>query len=721
MLLATILVAISGICVAQTQVAAKRVALLMANGGYPDAGLPQQTAAKDAAVLSDELNRDGFDVDLQKDLNHAGMQAAIDAFLAKIDQGSTALLYFNGAGIQVSRQTYLIPVNAEIWSEADVKREGISVDAVVADMNRRGASVKIIVIDASRRNPYERRFRAYSAGLASLDAPDNSLVMYAAAPNRIAPDSTGDVSLFMNELVKELRTPNISAEDAIMHTRVGVARASNGEQVPWFASSLVDPIFLGHVTTPPADVPPADSIETPVPVAKVPAPVPPPDTSAPPATVPEHVAKAPVAAPPAETNSPPATAPNVSPPGADTTPAPVAKAPTAPPPVDPNIAPAAKPPTPVPSQDAGSNPAPPAKPPETPQSADAGLSPSAKPPAAIPPQAPPSSPQEANGVPAAKEPPASTPQVSPTSPQEANATPAPETKAPSSPPQEPPAPPTSAPPASPPSDSNTNAGPGPNQSSPTSGPPPDQPPAPPDDRPGTVFRDCPDCPDMTVLAPGSFFMGSGKTPFERPIHRITLPKPFAIGQTEVTFADWARCLDAGGCTSKPDNQGFGEGDHPVINISWSDAEEYVAWLSRRTGKAYRLPSEAEWEFAARGGSMTTFAWGPMVGSHNANCSECGNDVDAPHTFPVKSFPPNGYGLFDMAGNAAEWVEDCWNASYAGAPTDGSPWLTGTCEQRVLRGGSFDSGALYVRPAARFRYDSDVRYWANGFRVARDVP
>jgi formylglycine-generating enzyme required for sulfatase activity len=224
-----------------------------------------------------------------------------------------------------------------------------------------------------------------------------------------------------------------------------------------------------------------------------------------------------------------------------------------------------------------------------------------------------------------------------------------------------------------------------------------------------------------VLDRGTFQMGSGTTPFDRPPHRVTIGKPFAIGVNEVTFDEWNACQSDGGCAYKPDDQGFGGGLHPVINVSWSDAHDYLAWLSRRTGKTYRLPSEAEWEYAAHGGTSTPYSWGVSIKQHMANCADCGAGLDSARTVEVRHYPANGFGLFDMAGNAAEWVEDCWHQTYRGAPKDGSAWLGDNCSQRVLRGGSFDSAAAYAKPSARFRYDADVRYWANGFRVARDVP
>lgn len=224
-----------------------------------------------------------------------------------------------------------------------------------------------------------------------------------------------------------------------------------------------------------------------------------------------------------------------------------------------------------------------------------------------------------------------------------------------------------------------------------------------------------------MLAPAAYRMGSGKTPFDRPVHSVTIPAPFAIGTTEVTFSNWDLCVEDGGCKYRPDDEGFGREDRPVINISWFDTKEYLDWLSKKTGKKYRLPTEAEWEYAAHGGTTSPFAWGTTVGKGMANCADCGGKSDGQKTLPTRSFPANGFGLFDMSGNAAEWVEDCWNQTYRGAPADGSAWVTPGCGQRVLRGGSFNNASAYAKPSARFRYDADVRYYGNGFRVVREAP
>jgi formylglycine-generating enzyme required for sulfatase activity len=239
--------------------------------------------------------------------------------------------------------------------------------------------------------------------------------------------------------------------------------------------------------------------------------------------------------------------------------------------------------------------------------------------------------------------------------------------------------------------------------------------------PGEVFRDCEDCPELVVVPPGDFVMGSGDTPYEKPERTVSVPRPFAIGRNEVTFAEWDHCTDEGACKIRPDDHGWGRGNRPVVNVSWEDTKPFLAWLSRKTGQTYRLASEAEWEYAARAGTKTPFWWGRDAGGGRAQCVTCSVPLpEQQRTATVRSFRPNGFGLYDTAGNVAEWVEDCWNDNYRNAPKDTSPWTKGDCRLRVLRGGSFTSPANAVRSAARFRYDFDVRYYANGFRVVREI-
>jgi formylglycine-generating enzyme required for sulfatase activity/class 3 adenylate cyclase len=219
-------------------------------------------------------------------------------------------------------------------------------------------------------------------------------------------------------------------------------------------------------------------------------------------------------------------------------------------------------------------------------------------------------------------------------------------------------------------------------------------------------------PEMVPLQGGSYSMGSNDDASERPIHRVTV-KPFAMGKYPVTVREWNVCAAAKGC-------GFaaaGRDDVPVTNVSWSDAKQYVVWLADRTRKAYRLPSEAEWEYAARGGTQTKYWWGDQMQSGNAGCKDCGGDAGAEQPLKVGSLKPNPFGLYDMGGGIDQWVEDCWHRNYQGAPTDGSVWSGGDCASHVIRSGSWKNDARYVRPANRDNYDANVRYPTHGFRVA----
>ena len=516
-----------------------RVALIIGNSSYPDAGTPLPSVSNDARILADEFRRLNFSVDLKENVSKEDMRRAIDAFTGKITKGTEALFYFSGFGLQSDRRTYLIPVNAQIWTEADVRRDGVSLDNVLAEMDRRGAKVKIIIIDAARLNPFERRFRAPPTGLAPPDAPEGTLALFSAAPGEVIRDrdTANTNSVLVTELVKELRSPNQTAEQVFNRTRIGVSRASNSEIVPWVASSLLTEFYFQ----------------------------------------PSH----------AQT-------------------------------------------------------------------------------AATPPEQPPAGPPP--------------PPPAPRAPSSAFTPP-------------PPSPPSSEPPPSEPNHVQLD--------------------------PGRPFRDCSTCPEMMVVPAGTFTMG-GKSDYEHPAHRVTIKNRFAIGRYEVTFDEWDSCVDQGGCKTRPSDRGWGRGARPVINVTWPDAKAFASWLSEKTGQKYRLPTEAEWEYASRAGTTTTYWWGQDVDSRNANCKNC-NTGQTQKTLPVGSFKPNQFGLYDTSGNVAEWVEDCWHADYQGAPADGSAWTEPQCQLRVLRGGAFDSEAAYVSSSSRFRYDYDVPYSANGFRLVRDLP
>jgi formylglycine-generating enzyme required for sulfatase activity len=289
-------------------------------------------------------------------------------------------------------------------------------------------------------------------------------------------------------------------------------------------------------------------------------------------------------------------------------------------------------------------------------------------------------------------------------------------------------------------------------------------------RPGSVFQDCADCPRMVVIPPGEFTMGSpaseaGRGVEEGPQRQVAIAQPFALGRTEVTVAEFRRFADETGYKTDAERDPRAQGcsgfiyadpaaasaeppavtswrspgltqaeSHPVLCVSWNDARSYAQWLSKKTGKRYRLPSEAEWEYAARAGSVTARYWGddPVQACRFANVADQSrfqtwgfgqkHECTDGHYFtaPAGGYAPNRFGLYDMLGNAWEWTEDCWNASYAGAPQDGSAWLAGDCAQRVSRGGSWSTVPRFARSAARSKNTADSRDNLTGFRLARTV-
>ena len=238
---------------------------------------------------------------------------------------------------------------------------------------------------------------------------------------------------------------------------------------------------------------------------------------------------------------------------------------------------------------------------------------------------------------------------------------------------------------------------------------------------GEVFRDCPRCPDMVVLPAGIFLMGRGDRLSKN--HPVTIAEPFAVGRYEVTFAEWDACVAEGGCNGyKPEDNNWGRGHRPVINVSWEDAQDYLYWLGRKTGVSYRLLSEAEWEYAVRAGTTTAYYWGDYE-KRDAICAYA-NVVGCDSkemTMLVGSFRPNPFGLFDMIGNVQEWTADCWNDTYEGAPADGRAWQQGNCTRRVTRGGSYHRKDDSHDSASRLSASSRERTGFIGFRVARTAP
>ena len=232
-----------------------------------------------------------------------------------------------------------------------------------------------------------------------------------------------------------------------------------------------------------------------------------------------------------------------------------------------------------------------------------------------------------------------------------------------------------------------------------------------------VFRDCEGCPQMVAVGAGSFTMGSpGGDSSEQPPHGVKIGYRFALGRFEVTVSEWMACVRDGGCSYQPKRVERPE-ETPVRNVSWGDATQFVDWLSRKTGKKYRLPSEAEWEYAARAGSDTAYWWGDEMADGNADCKDCGGTWNRKQPSLIGRHRANPFGLYDMNGGVAEWTADCWFSSHRGAPGDGSARDKRDCQQRVLRGGSWRHESAYLRSHARLFYDALVNYGANGLRVA----
>jgi formylglycine-generating enzyme required for sulfatase activity len=242
---------------------------------------------------------------------------------------------------------------------------------------------------------------------------------------------------------------------------------------------------------------------------------------------------------------------------------------------------------------------------------------------------------------------------------------------------------------------------------------------------GQRFKECQDCPEMTVIPAGQFKIGSpkeeaGRWDEEGPQRGVTFAKSFAVGTDNVTFDQWDACVKLSGCTTNPAAP-WGRGDLPVVNVDWHDAQQYVTWLAKLTGKPYRLLSESEWEYTARAGTTTPYYWGSSVGVMNANCDGCGSRWQAKQTAPIGQFPANAFGLRDMAGNVWQMVQDCYHPNYNALPADGSPNTQGECSIRVVRGGAWTSDPHYLRSASRYKNAINDHGSTNrGFRVARDL-
>ena len=670
-LAALLLVFVGWAAVTGDAAAAGRVALVVGNGEYEHVSR-LDNPVNDAVAMRDALNRLGFDVVFRRDADEDAMGDALDEFERRSAGADVALVFYAGHGLEMNGVNYLVPVDARLASAAAVNRETILLDDVLTAAA--AATTRVVILDACRDNPWVRSMRGATrgnvsaGGLAAVATGAGSLVAYAAAAGDVAEDGEGQRhSPFTEALLARIETPGVDVR--IMLGDVGAAvRARTGRQQPFVYSSLSGELHLngGAAGPGPAAVEAGLGLDR-----------------AAWRTVQRGLAGAGFASGAADGVAGPATRAAIRAWQTARGAAPTGYLDAASLPALGVAAPAPSTASTAPVETGGGSPA------------GAAASASA---AAAALQAETALWQSIESRPTLAKYEAYLSQYP-------NGTFAALARLEAA-----------ALRADPPG---------------ASGRPPSRPASASDPRPsrraGERFRDCAECPELVVAPAGSFTMGSplseeGRFEDEGPQRRVTIPSPLAVGVYEVTFAEWDACVSAGGCGGhRPDDRGWGRGSRPVINVSWEDARAYVDWLSRRTGASYRLLSESEWEYVARGGSRTAYWWGGSVGRNRANCFDCGSRWDGEQTAPVGSFGANGFGLHDVSGNVWEWVEDCWHADYRGAPADGSAWTSGgNCGLRVLRGGSWSNGPRILRSASRNGNSAGSRVDDSGFRVSRTL-
>ena len=647
----------------------RRVALVVGNSAYANAPA-LRNPTNDANDVAETLKKVGFEVVLGTDLDQGRFATTIETFARALDGAAVALFFYAGHGLQINDRNYLVSTNAQLDNEFLISSETIALDAIVRLMESK-VPLNIVLVDACRNNPLSenlkrnldimRRRGAIGRGLARIEpAGRDTLVAFAAAPGQEANDGGGRNSPFTTALLKRMPEPGIEVSVMLKGVASDVQEASRGSQRPQQISDMSRQFFF----TPAAGVAAGST-----PAAKGAAASPTRGS----AEVEDRTLEI------AFWNS--ARASNECdgiraylkryPKGffvdlaklSETRLCAPERAVTMVETVPSATPPAVPPPAAAPqaSPVAAANPAPPSP------------SPVQAPPASVKVEPPPAQPE-------------STAVLQPASPPAKAITPSPPLVA--------------APPPAPSEEKVAVVKPPaiPEPPSPTS---------------ANSFRDCERCPEMVNVPGGSFHMGSNDDPSEKPVRGVTIA-PFAIGRYPVTIGEWRQCVADKACGYEP----AGDDNLPVYNVSWTDTQQYIVWLSKTTKQQYRLPSEAEWEYAARAKTTTRYWWGDQPPAGKAACKGCGTDENANQPIKVGNFPPNLLGLSDMTGSVSQWVADCWIKDYQGAPRDGAARDLPNCRQYVLRGGSWRNDASYLRSASRDHYDKGVRYISHGFRVAR---
>ena len=557
----------------------QRVALVIGNAAYKES--PLRNPVNDARAMADRLQRLGFTVIRRENLKSREIGTALNEFRSRLAAGSVAVFFYAGHGLQVRGQNYLPAVDAEISSELDVPNQSLNMTQVLELLDDAKTRVNLVFLDACRDNPFARRFRSASRGLAKVDAASGTLISFATRPGSVAADGDGQNGLYTEHLLKHMDIPGLAVEQMLKRVGSGVKLASKGRQEPW-SEGLIEGDFYFR--------------------------------GAAPSTAPAASVMDPAALDLAAWES---------------------------------------------VKDSGSAEELKAYLEQYPSGRFAGIA-RARLKGFDPEPTPPARPTPA-------------PQVATVAPQ-----------------------------------ASVSAG----------------------AHAANAFRDCDACPVMISIPAGNFMMGSeesepDRTRREGPRHRVTIARSLAIAKFETNFDEWDACVRERGCRHEAFDDTWGRGKQPAINVSWHDAGEYVAWLSKKTGKHYRLPSEAEWEYAARAGTTTAFAFGEKINARQARFTDSMRIVAtvtstmAGRSVPVGTYQANAFGLHDMHGNVWEWVQDCHNAIYRGAPTDGSAWLVGSCPIRVVRGGGWNNRAPFLRSASRHYDNANARRNNIGFRVVRD--
>ena len=669
--------------------AVERHALVIGNANYQSS--PLRNPLNDARDMAAALKGLGFQVQSLLDADAGQMEQAIIDFSNRLNEGGVGLFYYAGHGVQARGRNYLIPLQANISSEIQLKHKTIDVGMVLDAMEYANNGVNIVILDACRDNPYGDSFRTNTRGLARMESPTGSLIAYATAPGDVAADGDGRNGLFTKHLLQAMQQPGRLVELTFKDVVKGVSRESGGRQTPFITASIADDFYFkpGSAPPPPPEPQPAPTIQStsatidglsladwllvygdnPITIASLDKIV---------AYERQHGGNA---ASRSYINK-----------GIKVALANVNSAddlleyqrkfgylPGAPAQIEARLAellavgasradlirlraqfPAS---ATLRLQLAGEY--------HQAKLFDAavgeyqswlGLTDSSHP----------QRKQVLEALVAARE-----------------------------------------------GRLLYKA--------------------------GDIIQDCRQCPQMVYIPAGAFRMGDiqgGGDSDEKPVHRVSI-KAFLMSATEVTVGQFRTFVKASGYKTEAEqgdgcyvyengswdgrsnanwgNPGFKQSaNEPVVCVSWNDAQRYVEWLSEKTGEQYRLPSEAEWEYAARAGSETKYSWGNSIGRNKANCNGCGSRWDKSQTAPVASFAANAFDLYDMHGNVWEWTQDCWNGSYEGAPSDGTAWLSGECGRRVLRGGSWYIIPGFLCSANRVDYTTGGRLNDYGFRLARTL-